>query len=133
MINLENGYSKEEFREKFCSKCGAHCCRVGVFVPLTDEEFWKMNEFSRALQRDVALTIERFNGKLIWVMSHNKKPCGFLDQETNHCLVYNDRPSLCREYYCEPKMRFKSSFWYKRIIDLARPFKPFAQGEGLKT
>lgn len=111
MINLVNGYSKEEFRERFCSKCGALCCREGVFIPLTNEEFWKMNELSRALQKDVALTIERLDGKLVWIMGHVKRPCGFLDQGTNLCLVYEDRPDLCREHYCHPRMRFKPSAW----------------------
>lgn len=103
IINLIPEYSEREFQQRFCSKCNAHCCRKGVFIPLLKEELGKMNKLARQLQRDVVLSIETINDEPVWVMSHSDYPCGFLDQKTNRCLIYLERPSLCREHFCEPR------------------------------
>jgi len=106
-----HNYTKSEFSQKFCSRCHAYCCRVECYVPLLKEELGKIVKLSRELQCDVVLSIERFgNQEQVWIMSHTRGPCGFLDQQTNICRIYKDRPSLCQEYFCDPQARFSFDF-----------------------
>jgi Fe-S-cluster containining protein len=105
---VENKYPGTEFQDRFCAKCGAHCCRVGVWVPLLRDEFKKMNYLARTLKRDVTLSIEQLKDVPVWVMSHSTGPCGFLDPDTNRCIIYADRPAHCRDYFCGIGLRTAS-------------------------
>jgi Fe-S-cluster containining protein len=106
MLETDHDYSKETFNQKFCSRCGARCCKVGVYVPLTIPEIFRMNKLATKFKVNVKLSLEPLKGELTWVMSYASKPCGFLDLKTNRCIIYEARPELCREFYCEPKVIF---------------------------
>jgi len=108
LLNIINGYPEGEFQVRFCSKCNAKCCRIGVWIPLLRDEFPKMIELAHKLQRDVLLSMEYVGEGWIWVMSHSPNPCGFLDQDVNKCLIYKDRPQHCRDYYCSRGFRIIS-------------------------
>jgi len=105
LLHTINGFPPGEFEKRFCIHCNARCCKVGVWIPLLRDEFPKMQELARKLGRDVKLSMEPMGNDVVWVMSHGRKegeePCGFLDTETNKCLIYEDRPQHCKDFYCE--------------------------------
>lgn len=105
VLDVKPNYPDGSFQEQFCSKCNARCCRVGVWVPLLENEFSRINLLARKLELPILLSIQRIEGEDVWVMSYSDKPCGFLDQTTNRCLIYDDRPDYCKNFFCNGSMK----------------------------
>jgi Fe-S-cluster containining protein len=106
-LNIAPDLPEGEFQRRYCFRCGGLCCKKGVFVPLKDAELKKMCDLAHQLQRDVVMSIETVDGEEVWVMSNTPYPCGFLDLQTNRCLIYKDRPDFCKTHFCEPRTFLK--------------------------
>ena len=104
-MRLRLGYSEQEYKDLFCSKCDARCCKHGVALSFKDPaEFKKVAKLAWELGVNVPITI---GGNDEWIMSLNV-PCGFLD-ESDNCLIYLNRPMTCRKFYCEKGLKLPKS------------------------
>jgi len=81
--------------EEVCKDCG-ECCGIMSF----SKGFLKAHE--KLMQNTTGEMMPHFSGKFIMLTTDNK--CPFLDRETNRCLVYRDRPKICRLYGTIPDL-----------------------------
>lgn len=84
---------QEVFEETDCLKC-ANCCK-------TTSPIFKDKDIDRIAKR-LRMRPSEFIEKYLHLDSDkdyvlNSSPCAFLDQE-NYCLIYEDRPTACKEY-----------------------------------
>ena len=96
--------AREVEREIDCTGC-ANCCRQ-YHVSLSDGEV-------EVLAEHLGIPVEQFRERYtrqdpedsrVAIIRHNKGECVFLDG--NICMVYDARPSACREYpYLSSKVR----------------------------
>ncbi len=97
----------EAFEEIDCLKC-ANCCKT------TSPIFYE-RDIDRAAKR-LRIRPADFIQKYLHIDEDkdyvlNSAPCPFLDSE-NYCLIYEDRPTACREYPHTNRKRFH------QILDL---------------
>lgn len=97
----------EAFEEIDCLKC-ANCCKT------TSPIFYErdIDRVAKRLRMRPSEFIEKYlhiDKDKDYVL--NVAPCPFLDSE-NYCLVYEDRPTACREYPHTDRKRFH------QILDL---------------
>ena len=83
----------EEFENTDCLKC-ANCCRTTspIFYQKDIERVAKRLRMRPSDFIDKYLHIDEDKDYVL-----NSAPCPFIDAE-NYCLVYEDRPTACREY-----------------------------------
>jgi Fe-S-cluster containining protein len=91
----------EEFETRDCLKC-ANCCKT------TSPIFYE-RDIDRVAKR-LRMRPSDFIAKYLHIDEDkdyvlNSAPCPFLDSE-NYCLVYEDRPTACREYPHTDRKRF---------------------------
>jgi Fe-S-cluster containining protein len=91
----------DAFREFDCLTC-ANCCKT------TSPAFYQkdIERLSKRLKMKPGQFIEQYlnvDEDDDYVLK--SAPCPFLDNE-NHCLVYEDRPTACREYPHTNRKRF---------------------------
>ena len=84
-----------------CSKCPAYCCSYD-HIEVTRRDVLRLaKHFSlsypqaeeRHTKLDGSVRVLRQRKDHIY-----KRVCGFLDQQTRKCTIYNARPVVCREY-----------------------------------
>ncbi len=97
----------EAFEKIDCLKC-ANCCKT------TSPIFYErdIDRISKRLRMRPSAFIEKYlhiDEDKDYVL--NQAPCPFLDSE-NYCLIYDDRPTACREYPHTNRKRFH------QILDL---------------
>ena len=54
---------------------------------------------------DGTYQFETINGELIIMVVENGV-CQYLDNETNECTIYDNRPLICKNYFC-PYCKYK--------------------------
>jgi len=94
--NLDDTFHKlheQAFEKIDCLSC-ANCCK-------TTSPIFRQKDIER-LARNFKLSPSQFIQKYLHVDEDddyvlNSAPCPFLDGD-NHCTVYKDRPTACREY-----------------------------------
>lgn len=91
----------EAFEEIDCLKC-ANCCK-------TTSPIFYDRDIDRAAKR-LKMRPSEFIDKYLHIDEDkdyvlNVAPCPFLDNE-NYCLIYEDRPTACREYPHTNRKRF---------------------------
>lgn len=88
-----------------CKKCGKCCSN---YLPLTIKEKYKLKEMVKKNNlKPTEYILEEFNQFI----------CPFLDSNCS-CLIYNDRPSICKVYTCEKyyKKDFKGEWERDKYI-----------------
>ena len=70
-------------------KCSACCGPVSIPKAIVDKH--------RALLPVDAVVFDMEDGNLV-VTKKDGPQCGFLNQNSESCLIYEDRPIICREY-----------------------------------
>jgi Fe-S-cluster containining protein len=77
-----------------CSQC-ARCCKETT-VCLNNEDI------ERISKKYSSFFIVRKTGVKImkWKQNKEKYICIFLNPENETCEIYEDRPKVCKEYYC---------------------------------
>ena len=83
---------------ELCSQvCGARCCRGPGIAELTDDEVERLAGF--AVDRGLDVTIvHNVSGHGGHMVLSPENPCAFLNQESNLCTIYDDRPERCRAF-----------------------------------
>jgi len=77
-------------------ECGAQCCRAPGHFRCDADELEVLRE--RAAVLDVRLRVLRVAEMFVVDFQNNGGACPFLDQRTNLCRVYEDRPDACRAF-----------------------------------
>jgi len=95
----------EAFDDIDCTDC-ANCCK-------TTSPIFRQNDIQRIAKR-LKMRPSDFIQKYLHIDEDkdyvlNSAPCPFLDSE-NHCIVYDDRPTACREYPHTNRKRFHQIF-----------------------
>jgi len=98
---------EQVFENVNCLSC-ANCCKTTspIFKPRDIENLAKKLKITPSRFIELYLHLDIDNDYVL-----NVSPCPFLDHE-NYCLVYNDRPTACREY---PHTNRKKMF---QLLDL---------------
>ncbi len=76
-----------------CSKCGACCSN---FLPMTEEEVRTIHKYLKSHP----LKEQRHN-----VLNGIDATCPFRSDEQQKCLIYEQRPSICRAFMCNHTMQ----------------------------
>ena len=77
-----------------CSRCGS-CC--GPILPLTKEEADRMICIYKN-NKDIKELVDK-NCTII-KDKQVRMTCPFLDYDNHRCSIYEDRPRICREWFC---------------------------------
>ncbi|MBM3374599.1 MAG: YkgJ family cysteine cluster protein [Betaproteobacteria bacterium] len=92
-----------------CNKCPAYCCSYPRIV-VTDSDLRRLAEHFGTTEKEAEKRHTRQyrfdDGKekiSERILRHEKDQiyksvCGFLDQTTRRCTIYDARPSVCREF-----------------------------------
>lgn len=84
-----------------CSKCPGYCCTYEI-IPVTQRDLERLaKRFNVTLEVAEKRYTKVING--VTCMRHQKDEiyktaCQFLDLEKRRCTVYEDRPTVCRQY-----------------------------------
>jgi len=97
----------EAFGQIDCLKC-ANCCKTTSPI-FYERDIDRMAKRLRMRPSDFIAKYLHIDEDKDYVL--NAAPCPFLDSE-NYCLVYEDRPTACREYPHTDRKRFH------QILDL---------------
>jgi len=104
-----------------CRRCG-HCCVVYMNIPLAKEE---ATEELYTKKRRSSMYRERFSLSE-WVvvrarafdseLGHEVFACVYWDPASRECLIFEDRPQVCREFDCDDKCKgsYARTIW-KRL------------------
>ena len=90
-------YAVEPSIEVCAKQCGGKCCRGPGHVNVTNEERRRLV----ALNWRVGLTIVKRDDNDMYAMNF-KPACVFLDQATNLCTIYEQRPAACARFPVRP-------------------------------
>jgi len=83
-----------------CADCRRdwECCR-NAEIELTPQEMaWLSMEAKR---RNLPIIIKMWWANARWNWSMVAHPCVFWDSQTHLCGVYEKRPKVCRDWYCD--------------------------------
>jgi Fe-S-cluster containining protein len=84
-----------------CARCPAYCCSYDR-IEVTKRDLLRIAKHFGLSYRQAEKRYTK-SAKGDRVLRHRKdhifkQVCGFLDQETRRCTIYNARPAVCREY-----------------------------------
>ena len=109
-----------------CERCDAACCRYqfqtlkieGIPHNKLQYEYWSF----------MSVDSWEEDGYIVWKLNRD---CPHLDQETNRCKDYEDRPQICRDY---PEGRLFKKKTYAHICERMRnnSLKPTSNVGGFK-
>ena len=74
---------------ELCQHCTDTCCGI---VPLSEETFYGNIDIVQAEIKDILTE----NGELYPITIDGK--CVFYDREIRKCLIYSDRPQVCKDF-----------------------------------
>lgn len=78
-----------------CKYCGECCCEKTI--QLNDADIARIELISPL----VFFRVRNTGAKVMnWIKYKNRYICIFFDPFEKKCKIYNDRPKVCREYYC---------------------------------
>ncbi len=81
------------------TKCDATCCDMGnVSLHLNEEELTRIYGKEIFLQDFKKLGIKTLNAKKKLFSIESKCLCRQFDEKTHKCLIYERRPSSCRDF-----------------------------------
>ena len=84
-----------------CSKCPAYCCSYDR-IDVTKRDLLRIANHFGVSYKQAEKRYTKLAGSDRVLRHHKdhiyKRVCGFLDQETRRCTIYNARPGVCREY-----------------------------------
>lgn len=111
---IENGAPKwmrqQDLLPFECTECG-RCCRTQGSVVMDEEEVQSAAELLGMGVEEFkdAYASHRLDG---WIrLKDDNDACVFLDQDTNHCQIYEARPLQCRTYPFWPSVVLSERAW----------------------
>lgn len=85
--------------KEICSKqCGAKCCRAPSRMVILREEAELMSLLMGKERAQSTPVVPKDNGTFEMHFKDTGGACPFLDQKTNLCTIYDQRPLACRKY-----------------------------------
>jgi Fe-S-cluster containining protein len=79
-----------------CQKCGKCCCERTV--ALSNQDIINIKKVTNV---DFYFTRKTGVKILKWKDYKNHKVCIFFNPDTNLCNIYENRPAVCRQYFCK--------------------------------
>lgn len=73
-----------------CKKCQGNCCSLPVF---DIKIFEKHQQIAQEITK-----VTSFKNSSEVVINTSDNMCAFLDRKDYHCLIYEDRPEVCKNY-----------------------------------
>ena len=106
---MEASVTRGEASVEVCAvQCGAKCCRTrSARILLSDDEAERLAELAGARTVNFREVAERRDPthRAGWLLAFAEQPggvCPFLDQSSNLCSIYEDRPLACRRFPTAP-------------------------------
>ena len=101
-----------------CTKCG-NCCIAYERIPLTFEEA-ESKRYSIITPVEEGLSA-RLTLKPIYFAEWDAtiQVCIYFAEKTRECLIYEDRPKVCRKYFCTETKHVLGRIM-KRIFDTSK-------------
>ncbi len=79
-------------------QCKAMCCRGPLILSLTNDEFVEFERYSGKLDLDIK-PIQRDDGTIgIRFLDFAGGHCPMLNPYTSMCMIYQNRPKVCRDF-----------------------------------
>ena len=79
-------------------QCGAMCCRGPLILELTKEEVPGFREEASRLGVTAHISTRSNGAGWVRFTEHDGEHCPMLDQATNGCRIYEQRPQRCHEF-----------------------------------
>ena len=97
---FEMHYAQQPSVAVCAEACHAQCCRAPGFVRMDTVEMRRL----KALNSQVRVLHEPGATGDLWVMQFSERvgACLFLDQKTNLCTIYDQRPEGCATFPVKP-------------------------------
>lgn len=105
-----------------CDYCPGKCCRYFA-LPIDTPETWKEFDFIRWFLLHERATV--FVDEAEWYLLVHTK-CKQLNDETNRCMDYENRPSICRDY-SHGKCEYEDHYVYDQYFELPDQVEEYAQ------
>lgn len=106
-------------RKGECNNCGWCCQFEGVYRNIAQTP--DGSPLSESDRRFYAMRggVTHDGGKTIRYLVHAFMPCDAHDQEAKTCTVYEDRPTICRNFPASPEQVEGSpcSYWFETVVD----------------
>ena len=106
------GEAQGSFTELCSQTCGARCCRGPAVVELSPAELTRLRRLAlhrgltpwhgRAVDETIKGNASGYGGHMVLSAGEH---CLFLDDETNLCTIYEERPERCRQFPLQEKQR----------------------------
>lgn len=124
MINLVKRPDRENIpADKIpCNFCPGKCCRYFA-LPIDTPERWKEYEYMRWFLLHERASVFVDDGTW-YLLVHTK--CKRLDDKTNLCMDYENRPDICRDYSYK-KCEYEDHYVYDQYFELPEQVEEYAQ------
>ncbi|MHA2252376.1 MAG: YkgJ family cysteine cluster protein [Candidatus Kariarchaeaceae archaeon] len=107
--------------KQVCTECitetGGCCTEVQLCVHIDELESFKEKFDTKTAPKGHTLTVHNEVGD-VFIYNSQEDPCMFLDQTTNQCQNYENRPLICRTY---PIMWQEKGKGMNHFVDFACP------------
>jgi Fe-S-cluster containining protein len=116
--------SRDEIPEgkMVCDYCPGKCCRYFA-LPIDTPEERKQFDFIRWFLMHERATVFVDDGTW-YILVHTK--CKNLDDATNRCMDYDNRPKICRDYSSK-KCEYEDHFVYDQYFELPEQVAEYAE------
>ncbi len=101
MSYLKRGLTVEAASFICIERCRAQCCQGPLILCLSEEEKLIFQQRADDMFTPLKMTLLG-QSWLLKFQDHQGGRCPKLDDETMKCLIYEDRPSQCREFPSGP-------------------------------
>ena len=105
-----------------CDYCAGKCCRYFA-LPIDTPDNWKQFDYIRWFLLHENATVFTDDGTW-YLLVHTK--CKHLDDKTNRCRDYQNRPSICRAY-SSAQCEYEDHYVYDQYFELPEQVEEYAE------
>lgn len=105
-----------------CDYCPGKCCRYFA-LPIDTPDSWKQFDYIRWFLLHENASVFTDDGTW-YLLVHTK--CKHLDDKTNRCGDYDNRPNICREY-SSSKCEYEDHYVYDQYFELPEQVEEYAE------
>lgn len=105
-----------------CHYCPGKCCRYFA-LPIDTPDSWQEYDNMRWFLLHDRATV--FVDEGTWYLLVHTK-CKHLDDRTNRCGIYENRPDICREYSSK-KCEYEDHYVYDQYFELPEQIEEYAE------
>ena len=98
MCKLSRKIDPGEVSNICINQCKAMCCRGPIVLTLSNDEFEEFERNSGKLNLDLKPIHKNDGTIVIKFLDQMGGHCPMLDPDTSMCMIYQNRPNVCRDF-----------------------------------